>query len=466
MENKIILIQANYHIKKDEAIWAANPPIGPCYLAAVLEKAGITVKIIDAHVRNLSVHQTSNLIKKSRARYVGFSILTPAADWCAEVARALPKSIIKIAGGPHASAIPEETLKSGFDIVVVGEGENTLLEIVQNKKLKEIKGIFFKQGKKVSHTAPRPSLDPDSLPLPARHLIENGGTKKPYLSAGTRFFPWSPLFTSRGCPYSCYFCNKNIFGHMFRPRSPENVLEEIDQLVNIYKVKEIDIYDDNFNFNIDRAEKIMDLIFERGYKIHIRFSNGIRADKITKRLLQKMKRAGTDYIAYGIESGDQRILKQIPKGETLAQIRRAVKLTYEAGIPVTGFFILGLIGDTKETMQNTIDFSTSLPFDRVILNIATPFPGTRMWQLIKERGGEIFLSQWKDFHSVAGKMFYRLPGMATPQEVEEMYSKAHRAFYFRPKYIVKQLPKLLSPSYLPIIYRGFMRIIYAQKRTA
>lgn len=462
-KKSVLLIQANYHIKTDNIIWAANPPIGPCYLAAVLEKENIAVEILDAHVKNLSTKQAISLIKRKRVKFVGFSILTPAADWCSEVAKGLPKSLIKIAGGPHASAIPEETLKSGFNIVVVGEGEETLLEIVQGKELKNIKGIVYREGKTVRRTPPRPPLDPNNLPLPARHLIVHGGTNKPYLSSGTRYFPWSPIFTSRGCPYSCYFCNKNIFGHSFRPRTAENVLEEIDHLVKNYGVKEINIYDDNFNFDISRAEKIMDLIIERGYKLYIRFSNGIRADKITKRLLRKMKQAGTDYIAYGVESGDPRILSQIPKGETLGDIKKAVRLTHEVNIPVSGFFVFGLLGDTKETMKRTMNLSVSLPFDRVIFNIATPYPGTRMWEMIKQKGGEIFLTKWKDYHHVSGKMHYTCPGTASPEDVEKMYRKAHTIFYFRPQYLFKQIPNLLSFSLLPIMYRGFKRIIYAQK---
>jgi radical SAM superfamily enzyme YgiQ (UPF0313 family) len=233
--------------------------------------------------------------------------------------------------------------------------------------------------------------------------------------------------------------------------------------VNIYNVKEIDFYDDNFNFDIDRAEKIMDGIIKRGYKLCLRFSNGIRADKVTKKLLTKMKKAGTDYIAYGVESGHPSVISQIPKGETLSQIRKAVKLTRKAGIPVTGFFILGLIGDTKETMKATIDFANKTGFDTIILNIATPYPGTRMWEMISQRGGKIFIKKWQDFYNTSGKMLYSLPGMATPAEVEEMYRKAHTAFYFRPTYLLKQVPKLFSIGYLPIMLRGLRRILFAQK---
>ncbi|KKQ18463.1 MAG: hypothetical protein US31_C0004G0025 [Berkelbacteria bacterium GW2011_GWA1_36_9] len=461
--DKVLLIQPNYQIRKDAKLWACSPSLGLLYLAAVLEKEKIPVEIIDANLHNITPRAMANLIKKRDAKYAGFSILTPAVNWSINVIKYLPKSIIKIAGGPHASSLPNELLKYGFDIAVIGEGEETLLEIAKGKALNQISGIAYRTNKKIFQTQERPPLNPSKLPLPARHLIEKGGTNKPYFAVQTRFFPWAQIVTSRGCPFNCYFCTKDVFGYHFRPRSPENVLSEIDFLVNKYRIKEINIYDDCFNFDIKRAEKIMELIAKRGYKLYIRFNNGIRADKVTPTLLKKMKKAGTDFIAFGVESGNQEILNSIPKGESLLDIRRAVKLTNKVGIPITGFFILGLIGDTKKTMQDTIDFATSLPFDRAIFTIAVPNPGTRMLQIIQQRGGKIFTTDWQNFHSLSGKMQYSLPGMATPEEVEKMYRKAYISFYFRPLYLIKHIPNFFSWSLLPIISRGLIKIFYTQK---
>jgi radical SAM superfamily enzyme YgiQ (UPF0313 family) len=308
---------------------------------------------------------------------------------------------------------------------------------------------------------PRKLCDPDKLPLPARHLLKSNGVDLPYASTATKYRPWSPIFTSRGCPFNCYYCNKSIFGHGFRPRSPENVLAEIEELVTKYKVKEIDVYDDCFNFDIKRAERILDLIIERKIKIHIRFSNGIRVDKITESLLEKMKKAGCGYVAYGVESGSQDILNRIPKGITLDMVRRAVRLTKKQGIHVTCFFMLGLIGDTKETMQKTIDFAKELEPDIAQFTLATPYPGTRMYQMINE-GGTFLGDDWTDFHHTLGKMLYTYPGMAAPEEVEEMYKKAHNEFYFRPKYIAKQILGIRSIEQVKLMLRGLRAIMYTQ----
>lgn len=461
----VILIQPNYQVLGRASLYGKHPPIGLCYLAAVLEKNRIPVKILDANINNLTVEEVKQKILKSKARIVGMSILTPVHNWAAALARALPQNILKIAGGAHATGLPEDLLKEGFDGVVRSEGEEPFLEIVQGKPLPYIKNLSYKNKRgQIIHNPIRPKLDPHRIPFPARHLLLYGGTRLPYASEGTRYFPWASIFSSRGCPFNCYFCNKLTFGQRFGARNPENVIKEIDWLVRKYKIKELDFYDDCFNFDIERAEKILDLIIKRGYKLHLRFSNGIRADKMTPRLLEKMKQAGTDYIAYGVESGNQKILQQIPKAETLDQIREAFRLTKNAGIPTTGFFIVGLIGDTKKTMQDTINFAKELNPDVALINIATPYPGTRMWEIIKKTpGAKLYLQNWDDFHHTAGKLLYWLPGMARPKVVEEMYRRFTREFYFRPKYILRQIFKIWQPGFLRMASMGLKRILFATK---
>jgi len=430
-----------------------HPPMGLAYIAAVLEKNSIPVRILDANALNLSVVEVLKEVSNWGADMVGISILTPGHNFAVEIARKLPSSILSVAGGPHASAVPELLLKEGFSVVVRGEGEETFLDIILKKNLTEIQGISFKQGSEIKHNPDREPLNPNNLPLPARHLLVNNGVNKPYFSGATEEFPWTVITSSRGCPYNCYYCSKLIFGRKIRYRSPENVIQEIDFLVEKYRIKEIDVADDCFNFDIERAKKIFDLLALKPYKIRLRFSNGIRADKIDEEFLEKAKKAGCAYIAIGIESGSQEILNKIPKGETLEEIRRTVTMIKNAGISTTGFFMMGLLGDTEETMQQTINFAKELDLDIAQFNIAVPNPGTRMWNMIKENGGEIFLKDWDDFHHT-DRCFYSLPGMANPETVEKMYKKAYRDYYFRFSYILRHGLKSLSPKKVKIIFKG------------
>jgi anaerobic magnesium-protoporphyrin IX monomethyl ester cyclase len=449
---KVALVQPNYKIQRRTGAWSVNPPLGIAYIAAVLVKNNIPVEIIDANALDLTASETARKLRNFDA--VGISLMTPAHKFAVSLVKnPILKNKLKIAGGAHATGYPEELLKSGFDIVVRGEGEMSFLEILQKKKMKSIRGISYKSGKRIIHNPDRGPQDINKLPLPARDLLLGNGVDFPYISAGTKYRPWSPIFTSRGCPFNCNYCNKKIFGYAFRGRSPESVVDEIEMLVNKYGVKEIDIYDDCFNFDLKRAEKILDLIIKRKIKVKIRCSNGLRADRVNERFLRKMKRAGCIYIAYGIESGNQKVLDKIPKGETLEQIKKAVMLTHKVGIMVCGFFVFGLLGDTKETMQQTIDLAKKLPLDVVSFNIATPYPGTRLFDIVK-REGKMLLNDWDIFHHTSGKIIFTHPDVPSPKDVEEAYKRAHREFYMRPKYVVKMILKIRGLRDVKMIWRG------------
>ncbi|MEK7071880.1 MAG: radical SAM protein [Patescibacteria group bacterium] len=464
MGKRVLLVQPNYYYQRKSGVWTIHPPMGLAYIAAVLEKNNIPVKILDANALNLSIEQTVKEISDWNADMVGISILTPGHNFAIEIAKKLPPSVMSVAGGPHAAAIPEILLKNGFSIVARGEGEETCLDLALGKNLIEIPGISFKDGDKIKHNPDRAPLDINSLPIPARHLLISNGVDKPYSSETTQYFPWATITTSRGCPYSCNYCNKLTFGRQIRYRSPENVMEEIDFLVKNCQIKEISVSDDCFNFDLARAKKILDLLISRDYKISIRFSNGLRADKIDEEFLEKAKKAGCSYIAIGIESGSQEILNRIPKGETLDDMRKAVAMIKKAGIPITGFFIIGLLGDTKETMEKTINFAKELDLDIASFNMAVPYPGTRMWDMIKEDRGEIFLKDWDDFHHTSGKCLYSIPGMSDPKTVEMMYRKAISRFYFRPGYILKQIFRIRSFSQIKNMFRGLKTILRTQKK--
>lgn len=458
-----LLVQPNYQRARESrgGTWGVHPPLGLCYIAAVLERHSVPVKILDANALNLTGEDVTSYIHEKKPSLVGFSMLTPAHGFCVNVAKSVQEECLTVAGGPHATALPKQLLQEGFDVVVRGEGEYAMLDLAEQKPLKSILGISYK-GKNATlhHNPDRPPVtDLDAIPFPSRHLLPSNGVDSPYRSAASRYAPWSTVLTSRGCPYACYFCNKHIFGFKFRARSPENVVDEIEFLVKEYGVREIDIADDVFNLDLKRAEKILGMIVERKLDIYLRATNGLRVDRITASFLEKFKRAGGDYIAYGIESGAQEVLDLIPKHMSLDQIRRGVKLTKRAGVRVSGFFIFGLLGDTPQTMQKTIDFAKELDLDIAVFNILAPYPGTRIWRIIQEKGGTILVDSYDDFHHTADRALFTLPGGPPPEDVAEAYRRAHKEFYLRPKYVVKQLLKVRSRVQLREMIGGLKSVL-------
>jgi len=196
----------------------------------------------------------------------------------------------------------------------------------------------------------------------------------------------------------------------------------------------------------------------------LRFVNGLRADRVDERLAAKMKKAGTAFVAFGIESGDPDILKGIPKGEILEEMRSAVRVSRKAGMLTVGFFVLGLIGDTVRTMRRTVRFAKSLDLDGINLNIATPYPGTRMERIIREGGGRIHLRKWEEYLTRLGKMPYRLAGTASERQVEVLFKKALISFYLSPRYLGRHAHLLFKPSFYHSLRRGLLRLVSDLKK--
>lgn len=447
----IALVQPNYRHTESTGIWMANVPLGLCYIAAVLRDNDIDVEIIDANALNLTPRAVAERTRNFDA--VGITGMTPAHGFITDLLKELPKGAIKIGGGPHFTGYSKMLLDDGFDIVVRGEGEYSILDIMKGRPLEKIDGISFRKKERIINNPDREPLDPNKLPLPARDLLPGNGVDMPYMGMGVESRPWSPILTSRGCPYGCYFCNKKIFGRRFRPRDPENVFKEIEYLVKEYGIKEIDIFDDTFNIDIQRAERILDMIIENNLDIKIRFSNGIRVDRVNVSLLRKLKAAGCTYIAYGIESGDQEVLDRLGKNLDLGVVKRTIRLTKLAGISVTGFFVLGLIGDTRETMQKTIDFAKETKSDVAQFTIATPYPGTNFYDMVT-KDGSFLRSDWGNIYHSSGEMIYSYPGTASKAIVEKMYKKAFREFYFRPGYIFRKIISTRSFGKFKVLLRG------------
>jgi len=443
---KVALVQPNYRRGPSTGgyVFKANPPLGLCYLGAVLKQHNILVDIIDANAFNLTPEQVAE--KAKDYDIVGVSLLSPGYSFGVKLASLLPKKVLKVAGNAHATGFCDDTLKDGFDVVALGEGEMSTLDLALGKSLEEIKGIAYMSKGQIHKNPPRELIDPNTLPFPAREMLVNNGMDDPYLSFMTERTPFAPIFTSRGCPFNCYYCNKLVFGRGWRPRSAENVFAEIQELVTKYKIKEIDIADDAFNFNLDRAKKICDMIIENKFKFIIRCTNGLRADFVDEEFLDKMKKAGCNYIAYGVESGNQEVLDKIPKQETLEKIERAFKLTKKAGIKTTAFIIFGLEGDNEKTMQDTINFTKRLQPDYASVSIMTPYPGTRLYEKVREDGKFVIPEDWIEFSHTNPRMLFEHPDFPSPALTEKMFKKFFREFYMDPKFITRNLLSIRSWS--------------------
>jgi len=303
--------------------------------------------------------------------------------------------------GLHPSSRPEDCLKNkAVDFVVIGEPEVTISELIEALEKKktdyeEINGLGFKKDGKTVLTSKRSYIENlDSLPLPARHLLPmNVYTQavKQNPLRGEINKPYTIVITSRGCPYNCVFCTHNIvWGKKWRPRSPKNVVDEVEHVIKTYGIKQIDFADDNMTFDVQRMEQICDLIIKRGLRFEWFTPNGIRADTLNETLLRKMKKSGCKKIRVAPESGVQRVVNEIAnKNLDLKKVEEAIVTAKKVGIKVGVFFVMGLIGETKADIEETIRYAyklRSLGAESFVFSIAMPLYGTKFFEQAKAGG--------------------------------------------------------------------------------
>jgi len=433
------------------------PPMGLLALATYLAKHGYQVNLVDASVDNLSIEELINKIKDLKPDLVGISAMSVNIMQTFNLADEIKKynpQIKIIVGGIHPTVMPEHTLSNkNVDIAVVGEGEFTVIELLdalkENHDLNQIKGLAFRKDGEIIVT-PRRSLiaNLDELPIPLYHLFDITKYKSPY----AKKMPFISMVRSRGCFYSCTFCgNPKMFGQTFRCQSPERTIAEIDYLVKKFGVKEISFKDTELTLD-KNLEKLCDLLIARNYDL-IWTCNG-RVNNINENLLKKMKRAGCYSLTFGVESGNQEILNRMKKGITLEQVRKAVDLTKKAGLQIVTNFMIGNAYDTKETIKQTIDFAVELDTDYAYFGFTTPFPGTELRE-------QAVVNNWIIDHSMEAIRYDDLMMNATSMPTDELATyldKAYRRFYFRPKYILNRLTKL-DKYELKNSYEGLVKII-------
>ncbi len=393
---------------------APAPPLGLSYVAAAFEAAGAEVKILDYIVSRYSVEKLRAELEAFQPDLVGVGSVTmnfPASAEIIKAVKGLDPSIVTVMGGPHITFDIENTLRRypEIDLLVLGEGERTIAElfpVIRDKKAwKNIKGIAFIEDEKVFITEPREFItDLDSLPLPARHLLPISR----YQALG---FPVS-LITSRGCPNACIFCQgRRMVGHHIRYRDPVRIVDEIEEILS-YGFPRINIADDLFLSNKVRAEKICKEILDRG--VTFSWSAFSRVNTVDKDALRMMHEAGCEAVSFGVESGNPEMLKRIRKGITLDQARKAVNLCADAGMTPHASFMVGLPGETMETLVETKKFADELSIVYGYHFLA-PFPGTTVRDEIDQYDLEILTNDWTKYD--ANQAIVRTSNLS-PEEIE------------------------------------------------
>ena len=438
-------------------------PLGLAYLAAVLLKENYLVSIIDC-TAGISTKSLLKNVSEEKPDLIGITATTPSFGSAESVAKQirqiLPKTII-IIGGAHITAMPESILSSdAFNIGILGEAEETLLKLVRHiegyglKNIEAVKGIVFKSGSELIHTGRRNFIKRlDDLPFPARELLPPLKKYHP-TPASYRYLPYATLITSRGCPCQCAFCDRAIFGNIARLRSAANVLDEIEELINKYKVKEIRFFDDTLTIDKNRVYEICEGLQKRKINIHWTCLTGVKF--VTEDLLKTMKQAGCWQVLYGFESGDQETLKRLKKGATLEDNIRAVEMSKKAGINIRGEFIVGAPGETLQSMKRTVQFAIDMKLDYAVFNKFVPFPGTEFYKnLINEGYNFNFKKACSIFDHSA--LLY-VPNGMNEADYKKFLDTSLKKFYLRPSYIFKRLVSIRTWAELKGQMDGFFSI--------
>jgi magnesium-protoporphyrin IX monomethyl ester (oxidative) cyclase len=409
---RVLLINPYMEIDaKDYTYATAHPILGLAYIAAFLEKQGYQPRILDclasrpdkiqvvgSRVRiGLDDEDIKNYVREFDPDVVGITCSYTAhaaeAHNVARLVEEVDSNVCTVFGGAHASGDPEEVMKDGnIDLVVRGEGEITFWEIVRRletgKDLYETPGTVVRIKDKVKYNKDRPFIeDLDSLPFPARHImpmdiyLKDQEQKFPY----NMRTPFTTMISSRGCPYNCVYCDiKAIWGRLWRPRSAQNVVDEIEYLVDSYGVREIHFLDDNISVDKKRLEEICKEIINRNLDIKWTAPNGIAIWCLNEKLLRLMKRSGCYRLTFGLESGDEETLEFIGNPGKIQAYRTAnnlIKFADKIGLWTIGTFIIGFPFEKKNQIENTISYAIKSDLDLAIFYCSTPFPGTRMYEI-------------------------------------------------------------------------------------
>lgn len=444
-------------------------PLGIGYVGAVLRKSGFNVDVVDCIPLKLNKEKLAEILKGKKPKIIAFTATIISIGHAVETAKYLkenlPADTIFVIGGPHFTSLPKKTMQeSCFDFGIIGEGEYAFLELASmiekgEKEFSDVKSLVWRKDNEIVVNQKRDFIkDLDLLPYPARDLFPPLKYYKP-MPGGYKRLPFVHMVTSRGCPYRCTFCDRSVFGEQFRARSAKNVVDEIESLINKYGIKEIKFYDDLFTFDKNRVIDICNEILNRG--IDISWSCSSRVNTVDEDMLKKMKQSGCWQIDYGIESGNQDVLNKMKKGIILKQSEQAVRWTKKAGIKNRAFIIIGMPGETKKSIEDTIRFVKKLPLDVVAFYVVMIYPGNELYETVKKQGKLLHedFSQYSSLIDVKNSRLHYVPDGLTEEYIKKSISRAYKEFYLRPSYIIRQLLSIRSLMDVRRYWTGFKSIL-------
>ena len=441
-----------------------NPPLGLLYIAAVLgSQTGHEVAIVDAMAEELSYEALGQRVKAEAPDLVGVTTMTftllDVVHTVEIVKQAVPEAKVML-GGPHVHLFARETLDlPGVDFCMRGEGDFQVARLCDRlhepERWDEVPGLTCRRNGDLLETELAPPIaDLDSVPFPARHLTD----VTRYGSLIARRQPVTTMFTSRGCPYRCAFCDRPHLGKKFRARSAGNVVDEMEACLEL-GIPEFLLYDDTFTVRRQRVLDVCAEIQRRG--LDVGWDIRARVDTVDEEMLAALKAAGCERIHYGVEAGSDEFLKVIRKGITVDQARTAFKLTRKAGICTLAYFMIGIPGETEPDVRQTLRLARELDPDFVHVTILTPFPGTEIY-LNALADGVYETDHWRDFARSPQPGFqpkYWTREMSREQ-LEALLNAAYKSFYARPRYILRQLLKIRSFRELTAKIKAGLRVLF------
>lgn len=448
------------------------PGLGILYIAALMRKEGLGVELLDAEGRGLDIESTVHAIVKRNPGVVGITATTLSIVSAAKVAKELKDRIphVKIfVGGPHVTALSIETMKSfpHIDGCVLGDGELSFTRIVHNIQdgagtERDVDGLIWRRDDEVLINPKKGHLkDLDSLPFPAWDFLEGFPLiyRPPFHSY--RRLPVANIVTTRGCPWICSFCDRSVFGQKTHSHSIEYVIEMIKYLIKDFDIKEISIKDDTFVLSSERVIEFCRQLREK--KLDVTWSCNSRVNYVKDEMLREMKKSGCWMVSFGIESGSPKMLKKMMKGITKKQITNALELTRKHGIVNKGFFMIGVPGETTETLRETRDFIKDLSLDEISLNYFTPFPGSQLYREVIKEGFQ------PDFGRMNMQEVVYVPKGLTKDDLQHTFQSIVYKFYLQPnKLLIYMFRALKDYNEMRRVYRMgkvFIRLLYSSVKT-